>query len=94
MNHNIKRLTNCEINTHHVIKNLSTVIDDQQMEIKKLNKQILKIKCEDDEIIKKLDDKLFVLREEFRNIQEENQQLLDKIKHFSTAQSPTDQKID
>ena len=79
-------------NTNNIIKNLNTIIDDQHMEIKKLNKQILKIKCDDDEIIKRLDDKLFALRAELRRIYEENQQLLDKIKEFE--QPPIEQKID
>lgn len=79
-------------NTNNIIKNLNTIIDDQHMEIKKLNKQILKIKCDDDEIIKKLDDKLFALRAELRRIHEENQQLLDKIKEFE--QPHIEQKID
>ena len=60
-----------EININNVIKNLNTVIDDQQMEIKKLNKQIAKIKYDGDDIIKNLDYKLFILRAELRKIHSE-----------------------
>jgi hypothetical protein len=79
MSYSTFNFVNHEKNTDNIIKNLNTVIDDQHIQIKKLNKQILKIKCDDDEIIKNLDDKLFVLRAELRKIQGEKQELLDRI---------------
>ncbi len=80
----ISRITNLESQ----LKISNILINSQHTKIAELTKKI-QIQYENDDLIKTLDDKLFTLRTDFRQIQKENETLLEKI-----IQLESNKKID
>ena len=76
------------------LKTAKFIINNKQIKIQELNKKI-RIQCDDDDIIKKLDEKLFIIRGELRKVREENEKLLENIRQLeSDKEMNSNKKID
>ena len=73
------------------LKTAKFIINNKQIKIQELNKKI-RIQCDDDDIIKKLDEKLFIIRGELRKVREENEKLLENIRQLESEKEKNQSK--